>query len=332
MKLLKSIQINKIMNRKFNFLPFALRNLPFANHPLPLAFCKLLFALRNLPFANHPLPLAFYKLPFATCFLPLAFCFLATPSVSAQEWKLYKKNDSLDCRYFLTDNLKNVYIITYRNELLKYDGEGYFDSRFAFKKFGKIGSVDVSNPFKIILYYADYQVIVILDAALNPIKTLFLNDIGVTNAGAIAMGDAGHLWIYDASVNMMLRFSVDATGFKLSYKSSTLTQNLSGLQVKQMLIRENFIYLNVPTKGIFVFDQLGKYIKTLDILNAADLQIIENQLFYKQNNEFFKFNLQTLVKTQIKLPKDVNGDRYIQIQKGRIYAQRTTSIDVYDEK
>ena len=78
---------------------------------------------------------------FKLSFLSFAFCLLALPSVSAQQWKLFKKNDSLDCRYFLTDHLKNIYIITHRNELLKYDGDGYFDSRFSFKKFGKIGSV-----------------------------------------------------------------------------------------------------------------------------------------------------------------------------------------------
>ncbi|MBL7815504.1 MAG: hypothetical protein JNL70_10850 [Saprospiraceae bacterium] len=261
-----------------------------------------------------------------------AFFFATIPSVSAQEWKLFKKNDSLDCRYFLTDHLKNIYIITHKNELLKYDSDGYFDSRFSFKKFGKIGYVDVTNPFKIILYYTDYQCIVLIDAALNPIKTVFLNDMGVANAATMAIGDAGHVWIYDSGVNMILRYSIDATGFKLSYKSTTLNQDLTGQKIGQMLIRENLIYINVPAKGVFVFDQFGKYIKTLDILNASGLQIIENQLFYKQNNQFCKFNLQTLAKSILNIPKDVSGDRYMQIQKGRLYAQRSTSIDVYDEK
>ncbi len=267
---------------------------------------------------------------FKLSFLAFAFLLLTTPSVSAQTWKLFKKNDSLDCRYFLTDHLKNIYVITNKSEVLKYDSEGYFDSRFSYKKFGRIWSVDVTNPFKIILYYTDYQCIVIIDAALNPIKTLFLNDMGVANAAAIAMGDNGHIWIYDSGVNKILRFSVDASGFKLA--QSTPPLSISGLQPNQMLVRENNIYMNVPNKGVFVFDQFGKYIKTFDILNASGLQIIENQLFYKQNNKYFRFNLQTLAKTAVLLPSDVSGDRYLQIQKGRLYAQRSTSIDVYDEK
>jgi hypothetical protein len=267
---------------------------------------------------------------FKLSFYAFAFLLLSPPSVSAQKWQLFKKNDSLDCRYFLTDHLKNIYVITNKSEVLKYDSEGYFDSRFSYKKFGRIWSVDVTNPFKIILYYTDYQCIVIIDAALNPIKTLFLNDMGVANAGAIAMGDSGHIWIYDSGVNKILRFSVDASGFKLALSTPPLS--ISGLQPNQMLVKENNIYMNVPDKGIIVFDQFGKYIKTFDILNASGLQIIENQLFYKQNNNFFRFNLQTLVKTTIPLPQDVSGDRYLQIQKGRLYAQRSSSIDVYDEK
>lgn len=265
---------------------------------------------------------------FAFCIF--AICFLSPPSVSAQKWALFKKNDSLDCRFFLTDQMKNIYIITYKNELLKYDGEGYFDSRFSLKKYGKIASVDVTNPYKIILYYTDYQCIVIIDAALNPIKTLYLNDMGVANAGAIAMGDAGHIWIYDSGVNKILRYSVDATGFKLAHATPPLS--MTGLQPNHMLVRENMVYMNVPTKGIVVFDQFGKYIKTLDMKNASELQIIENQLFYKQKSKYYRFNLKTLATTIINLPENVNGDRYMQIQKGRLYAQRSTSIDVYDEK
>ncbi len=267
---------------------------------------------------------------FKLSFFALAFSLLPFSSISAQQWKLFKKNDSLDCRYFLTDHLKNIYVITNKSEVLKYDSEGYFDSRFSYKKFGKIWSVDVTNPFKIILYYTDYQCIVVIDAALNPIKTLFLNDMGVANAGAIAMGDNGHIWIYDSGVNKILRFSVDASGFKLS--QSTPPLSISGLQPNQMLVKENNIYMNVPDKGIIVFDQFGKYIKTFDILKASGLQIIENQLFYKQNNKIFRFNLQTLAKSPINLPEGVSGDRYMQIQKGRLFAQRSTSIDVYDEK
>ena len=154
--------------------------------------------------------------------------------------------------------------------------------------------------------------------------------MGVANASALAMSDSGEMWIYDNSVNKMLRFAIDANGFKLANTSPPLS--MPTLQATQMLVRGNMVYLNAPTKGIVVFDQFGKYIKTLDIKNATDLQIIENQLFYKQANKYFRFNLQTLVNAQINLPEGVSGDRYMQMQKGRFYAQRSTSIDVYDEK
>lgn len=262
--------------------------------------------------------------------LSFIFCLLSPPSVSAQKWALFKKNDDIDCRYFLTDNLKNIYIVTHKNEFLKYDREGYFDSRFSFKKFGKVGYVDVTNPFKIVLYYNDYQCIVVIDAALNPIKTLFLNDMGVANASVLAMSDAGHLWVFDSGVNKFLRYSIDATGFKLAYTTPPLS--MTGLQPTQMLVRDNFVYMNVPAKGIVVFDQFGKYIKTLNILNASSLQIIDNQLFYQQKNKYFRFNLQTLATTTINLPEGVTGDRFMQVQKGRLYAQRSTSVDVFDEK
>ena len=265
-------------------------------------------------------------------FLILSFFIfnLFTPlSISAQNWKLFKKNDSLDCRSFATDPLFNLYILTSKNEVLKYDPQGFFDSRYSNKKYGRIALVDGTNAFKVVFWFPDFQTIQLMDALVNPIITLNLNDLGVSRAAAVAMSDDGFLWIFDGGTNQLLKFSADQNGVKQVEKTP---MSISGLQPIGMTVRQNQIYMNVPNQGILVFDRFGKKIKTLDIKNVLDFQVIDNQLFYKQNNTLFRFHLQTLATTTIKLPEGVKGEQSMRLERGRLFVKRGGSIDVFEEK
>jgi hypothetical protein len=259
----------------------------------------------------------------------LVFIVLGPLSMSAQNWKLFKKNDSLDCRSFATDPLFNLYIITSKNEVLKYDPQGFFDSRYSNKKFGRIGLIDGTNAFKVVFWFPDFQTIQLMDALVNPIITLNLNDLGVSRAAAVAMSEDNFLWIFDAGVNQLLKYSADQSGVKLIEKTPI---TLAGLQPTGMTVRQNLIYMNLPNQGILIFDRFGKKVKTLDIKNAVDFQVIDNQLFYKQNDTLFRFHLQTLVTTAIKLPEGVKGEQAMRLERGRLFVKRGGSIDVFEEK
>src|ERR1700761_3292099 len=65
---------------------------------------------------------------------------------------------------FNTDNLGNIYVITKDNLLEKLDANG--DSIAVFndvRHFGKIWTIDVTNPLKILVFYREFATIVVLD-------------------------------------------------------------------------------------------------------------------------------------------------------------------------
>ena len=259
----------------------------------------------------------------------LIISFLYPLSISAQNWTLFKKNDSLDCRTFATDPLFNLYIITPKNEVLKYDPQGYFDSRYSNKKLGRLALIDGTNAFKVVFWFPDFQTIQLMDALVNPIITLNLNELGVSRAVAVAMSDDGFLWIFDGGTNQLLKLTADQTGVKIVEK---VPLSISGLTPTGMTVRQNQLYINVPSQGILIFDRFGKRIKTVDIKNVVDFQVIDNQLFYKQNNVLSRFHLQTLVTTAIKLPEGVKGEQAMRLERGRLFVKRNGSIDVFEEK
>ena len=115
----------------------------------------------------------------------LALFLAISIKTDAQTWHLFKKNDGIDCKYFTTDNLCDIYIITNKNEIIKFDDLGYFEGRYANKKMGNLASVDATNPFKLLLFYPDFQTITLLDRLLNPISSLVLSDYGIRQAKCV---------------------------------------------------------------------------------------------------------------------------------------------------
>jgi hypothetical protein len=260
--------------------------------------------------------------------LIFSFLILSTPSVFGQNWKLYKKNAALDCQFFTTDNLHNIYITTAKNEILKYNEDGSFDARFVNIKMGKLGVFDATNPFKLMVYYPDFQTVQLLDKELNSLGSFNLNDLNVIRVGAVTMSDDGNVWVYDAGNNKLLKIS--GTGSNVKQSESAVVP-FAGSMPTQMLFKDNFLFVNIPTKGVYQFDRFGKFVKNIDIKNISYFQVIDNQLFYKQKDIISRFHLQTLKTVAVKMPEGVTGKEPLRLEKNWLFTQQGKTIFVHEE-
>lgn len=259
--------------------------------------------------------------------LPITFCFISTPSVFGQNWKLYKKNDALDCRFFVTDALHNVYIITSKNEILKYNADGSFEARYVNLKMGKLAMLDATNSFKLMVYYPDFQTVQLLDNELNSLGSVNLLDAGVARVGSLTMSDDGKVWIYDAGTNKLIT---------LADKKAQQTQSsivpFAGSTPNLMLFRNNTLYVAVQGKGIYTFDRFGKFLKLLDIKNANYFQVVDNQLFYQQLGKLSIMNLQTQKSSAMKMPEGITGNEPLRLEKSWLFVQQGKTIIIHEDK
>jgi len=120
--------------------------------------------------------------------------------VRAQKDLPYKLIASIqgDIVDFAVDNLDNVFILTGTDQLKKYSVNG--DSVAVFnnvKKFGKVSTVDVSNPLKVLLYYKDFSTIVVLDRLLTIRNTIDLRQQNIFQVNAIGQSYDNNIWVYD---------------------------------------------------------------------------------------------------------------------------------------
>jgi hypothetical protein len=86
------------------------------------------------------------------------------------------------------DNLDNLYIISSGGQIKKYNSAG--DSVAVFnqvKNSGKLFSLDVSNPLKLLLFYKDFSTVVVLDRFLAKVTSVDLRRVGILQPGAVGL-------------------------------------------------------------------------------------------------------------------------------------------------
>ena len=191
-------------------------------------------------------------------------------------WQL-RKTVKGDWITFEVDHLSNYYLINSTNQLRKYNSQGdslavYNDQR----RYGFMGSVDVTNPLLILVYYPDYSTVVWLDRFLRPVNTLDLRAAGIFSIGAVATSFDGKIWVFD---KMEQRLKKIGQKGELLQQTPDLRQVLDK-SIDPVAIQESQqrVYLYDPMQGVFVFDYFGNFERRIDIKSWAYWSIQENKM------------------------------------------------------
>lgn len=190
--------------------------------------------------------------------------------------------------YFTTDNLGNVYLV-HNEELLKYLPNGKLFARYSNLRLGDITSVDATNPLKIVLYYRNFQQVVFLDNQLSQnSEAVALETLGLEQADLVCAGTNNSFWVYNKQNNELLRF--DENSKKIA-STGNLKQLLGDeLAPVYMLEQNNYLYLNSPRQGIYVFDVFGNYNKLIALKDISKFQVFDNRLYFQRDSSFCNYD------------------------------------------
>jgi hypothetical protein len=223
------------------------------------------------------------------------------------------------------DNFGNFYAVG-DNQILKFDRNGVFQVRFEEVKNGKIGSVDVTNPFKLLIYYPDFMNAVIVDKFLTYVTSYNFFDLGYQSVTAVGSSADGYLWFYDATDYTLKK--IDATG-NVQLKSQPVNQLIDKIINPNFIQEKNGqVFVNDTATGILVFDNFGAYYKTIPIFGLQKFHILQEQIVYYQDNKLRSYNPVTFDAKMISLP-DTLGVIEAAIDKERIAILKSDRIDFY---
>ncbi|MCF6279677.1 MAG: hypothetical protein L3J14_04955 [Flavobacteriaceae bacterium] len=165
----------------------------------------------------------------------IKFIFLITFSLSFAQ-NNEQKTDSIG-----TDILNASYVV-FNNVLIKKNNSETLS--YENISLGEVSSVDIINSQEIVLFYDDFNTVIVLDNQLNLIQTvLFQNTISFAKKGI-----ANTLWIFNTDENKLELYD---------YKSQKITlssQVITDFEPQQMESSFNFVKL-IGKEKTLIFNQ-----------------------------------------------------------------------------
>jgi len=263
-------------------------------------------------------------------FLLILLCSCTTVSY-AQEYT-FKELKSIPkaSRWMEVDKMKQLYLIEDAHTLLKYSPEGDLLHQFNENSLGEISYVDVSNPFRILVYYNDYATVLFLDRTLSETQRHDLSDLDIPEVRALGTASDNNIWIFDNNTYTLKK--VNSQNEVLA-ESADLSLLLTEVLDPNRLIETNArVYLNSPNLGILVFDVFGNYIKTIEILDLDYFQVYEEQIFYVEDKKFKNYHLLSFLTKEIKMPILDEKLEQLCIAQEHLYIKHHNEINIFTLK
>jgi len=259
--------------------------------------------------------LLFFLLP-----LSWSFAFGQVKIDTIKSWKT-------DAKGFAIDNLENVYLYN-KNKLEKYNSNYQLFATYSNNKNGEIHQIDVTNPFKIHVWYKNQNAIEILDNTLSPEqnKVLDLTQANLYNTSAFAYSSIDNgIWFYDIELFQLIKIN---TSLERYYESGNLLQllNIDSLEVTQMIEKNKKVYL-ITNNVIYVFDIYGAFYTKIHFPHQGELSINNEIIYAYTPQQIIAYNTVTFESETIKFSTK-KGDK-LKIKNGFLYLLSDNQFTVF---
>jgi hypothetical protein len=219
---------------------------------------------------------------------------------------------------FEVDNLGYIYLVGLQQQIKKLTPG--FDSMAVFndlRHFGKLHSIDVSNPLKVLLFYKDFGTIIILDRLLNVKTILNLRTSGIVQATAITQSYDNNIWIYDALDNAVKK--IDESGRVLITSPDFRVVFDNPPQPESLHDYNKFLYAYDPSIGMLVMDYFGAYKNKVTLLGWTNLQGIAQGIAATDAKGIVYYRPGGIDIQQQSLPEALLASKKIRIDKSKLY-------------
>lgn len=239
-----------------------------------------------------------------------------------------KTSFPIEADFIRVDKLGNVYgIQTTANSFFKLNEKGEMQGVFYPKYSGQIADLDVSDPFRVQLYYSSFQRLLIFDNTISLLSELNLNRIPGVQFTAIAGTSDRTIWAFDELNSELVRITSTIELQAISGNVSRLTGK--SIQINQLQANNNYVIGLDSDNGLIVFDVFGTFSKIIPILNATSVQLIEDKIIYLKENKLFEVQIANLQTREIALPP-IAKIRQVILQNNLIYLLAEKTVFLYN--
>lgn len=229
-------------------------------------------------------------------------------------------------RFFTTDRLNQLYLVTEQDEVIKYTAEGQMQFDYPNTTLGSLRSVDVADPFSPMLFYPDQQIIIQLDRTFGERSRLDLRTTPIQNATAIARSHNNQIWVYDDYAYQLILLN-SSGDIQVQSDDLRLTENVN--EAATQIVRWGELVLVVfPQKGVAVFSNMAQLLDWWPVSGIEQLSIRQNQPFFRLAGQYYTY----LARSKEVIPVPLTADStafQLDIRPERLYLLDEEGIEVY---
>jgi hypothetical protein len=169
--------------------------------------------------------------------------------------------------HFAVDQFGNLYLVD-QGQVQKRSPQGEVQQTYSNPLLGDISKVDALNPLRPLLFYEPVNSLVLLDNRLNPSREINLLDYGLADPQLVTYGDQDHLWIYDQSQDLLLRYGINSG--RESYRTGQITQLIEEEnQPVDIFSSYDQVVLHTAKRGALLFDAQGSYRRRIPLPDSS---------------------------------------------------------------
>ncbi len=165
-----------------------------------------------------------------------------------------KTIEGIQARSVFVGKTDQLYILSLDNEILKIDSSGILWQRYNNKYLGRPQFIYLENPLQLVLFYPDYQTVIILDQWMSEIKRMKLTDFGVPFVRTIGIGPDRSIWYYDDQVKRLKKLGPE--GNILFESTILITEDNAALE--SIVVRKTDLIIQAISGTVYVLNLFGQ--------------------------------------------------------------------------
>ncbi|MGB1205392.1 MAG: hypothetical protein ACPG5B_07095 [Chitinophagales bacterium] len=240
----------------------------------------------------------------------------------------------LEAHFMTTDFLKSAYVITNKNQVMKYDSTGNLIGNYSENRYGQLTSIDAKSPFNVLMFYKEFSTLVSVDMRMSARRLYKLSSVDLNNIAAACLSDDNYIWLYDMDAGRLKKIN---HAYETIYQSVEVPQ-LVGQEVEPnfMMEKDGLIYLNIPKVGVMMFDIYGTYYTSVSVneLGFDDLesfQVLQHKILYFKEGHLFIYDVFQQEIDSYPIPKSLEASD-VKVEKGRLYMLDEEQLQFYKQK
>jgi len=189
-------------------------------------------------------------------------------------------------KFIGVDTFENYYYIIGTTLYKKTPNKTYAYTNAAL---GTVHKVDISNPLKIIVFYRNFNTIVILDNRLNELTDSinFSTETFGKNVATLSVSSNNNLWLYSLDDNVLSLWNYETKKTILNTQPLTFySEKFEGISQTSTY---NYCWL-ISTNTILKFSEFGSFVSTQNIEALKNITPYGTGFFYSKDSKIYYSN------------------------------------------